>query len=388
MTPSRFATSLLIAAGIVLAGPKAPGTSVSAQSAPPARFADSPDLGTLVKRFLTPQGLLDPEFARAIGKPSPYLSDFFGAQAIKDVAVSEVRKDFVPKHASVVKEDDRAIELAFTGGWTARFVTPSSLTVMGNTSNVSHVYISGDTWRALHDNIRAFRAILDAGKLAERYLVPNPLFTEEQAVDAHVARAKAPAEMVFDPGAEAFSRAADAVMIFPDAVHGDEQGFAEFLAFVKAHKVDWLGLEAMTPAQQKDLDTYVAAPESSPEFAAASKRLADGLAAGWDKRFKDTSESHFMKVLAVMRANKSRVYGLEGASLDYILWRYGETPFGGAVRSYLWAQAAPLKGRGLIFGGSAHFASTTPWNVEDFLAARNPARPIFMAKKMGRYRQP
>jgi hypothetical protein len=388
VTLSRSAAGLLVVAAIVLAGLQALATSASEQGAPPARVADSPDLGTLVKRFLTPQGMLDPEFAKAIAKPSPYLSDFFGAQAIKDVTVSEVKRDFVPKHASVVKEGDRTIELTFTGGWTARFVTPSSLTVMGNTSNVSHVYISGDTWQALRDNLRSFRAILDAGRLTTRYLVPNPLFKEEEAVDAHATRAKAPVDLVFDPDATAFAKARDAVMIFPDAVHGDEQGFAEFLAFVKAHKVDWLGLEAMTPAQQKDLDTYVAAPETSPEFIAASKRLSDFLAAGWDKRFKDTAESHFMKVLAVMRANKSRVYGLESASLDYILWRYGETPFGGAVRSHLWARAAPIEGRGLIFGGSAHFASTTPWNVEDFLAARNPARPIFMAKKMGRYRQP
>jgi hypothetical protein len=366
-----------IAIFLIVAASGTPACSQTATAPTTGRYVDAPDLMSVIKRVLTPQGMLDPEFGKAIAKPSPYLGDFFGVQAIKDVTKENIKHDFVPKFASIEKEDEHSVELKFKYGWTGRFVVNSSLEVKGYASPVSHVYLSGDTWNEMLKNRDAFLGILKAEKLEERYLIPNPQYQDELVVARKLEAGGAPVAISRDPGLPGFDQSTNAVAIFPDAVHGNEAGFSAFLDFLKAHKCDWLGLEALTTSVQKQLDDYIQADEKSPEFAAADKAITEYFASGWDKRFENTKESHFMKVVQLMRANKSRVYGLEGVSLDYIIWRYGETPFGGAVRSYVWSKQVPTSGRGIVFGGSAHFTSDNPENFQDFLKDRNPEVKLY-----------
>ncbi len=59
--------------------------------------------------------------------------------------------------------------------------------------------------------------------------------------------------------------------------------------------------------------------------------------------------------------------------MEYILFRYGETEFGAAVRSDHWAMAMPRGGHGVVFGGSAHFTNDKPLNVQDFIQERDPS---------------
>lgn len=365
-----FVVAVLPAAGMLLQT-----KTTAAQS----RFVDSPDLMSLVKRVLTPQGMLDPEFTEAIARPSPYLTDFFGIQAIKDITKETIKRDFVPKFAVVEKEDEHSIELKFNDGWTGRFIVNSSLEVKGTLSPVSHVYLSGDTWREMLKSREDFLGILKAENLTDRYLVVNPYYKDELVVAKKLAGGSAPVSPSKDPALPGFEQSTNAVVIFPDRVHGDEAGFNDFLAFLGTHKCDWLGLEAVTTAMQKQLDDYIQADEKSPRFAAAEKSIAEYFASGWDKRFQNHQESHFMKIMRIMKVNKSRVYGLEGVPLDYIIWRYGETPFGGAVRSYVWSMQVPTAGRGIVFGGSAHFSSDKPINFQDFLKDRNPGVTLFYA---------
>ena len=70
--------------------------------------------------------------------------------------------------------------------------------------------------------------------------------------------------------------------------------------------------------------------------------------------------------------------------MPYLLFRYGEVDFGGAVRSYWWAKRAPAKGRGILFGGSAHFNSAKPVNVQDFIIMLQPNRPVFSPKTIAK----
>ena len=57
---------------------------------------------------------------------------------------------------------------------------------------------------------------------------------------------------------------------------------------------------------------------------------------------------------------------------EYLLFRNGETEFGGAVRSDVWAERAPKSGRGIVVGGSAHFMSKVPINFQDLYLLRRP----------------
>lgn len=82
------------------------------------------------------------------------------------------------------------------------------------------------------------------------------------------------------------------------------------------------------------------------------------------------------------RAQGMRVIGIERATLPFLLFRYGETKFGGAVRSLEWAKTLPRTGRGIVFGGSAHFSADDAGNVQDFVAVAQPKRPLFSLKPL------
>ena len=91
-----------------------------AQAAKP-RVAHDIDLRKSLPRFLTAQGFLDPKFAEATAKPSPYLTDFYGVQALRDLTKESLKRDFVPKFAEVVAEDGNTLELKFKNGYMGKF---------------------------------------------------------------------------------------------------------------------------------------------------------------------------------------------------------------------------------------------------------------------------
>jgi hypothetical protein len=361
---------LLLTAWICAGAPLARAQQANAPAAAPTRYNDKVDMMSVLKRVLTPQGLVDKEYARAVAKPNPYLGHFYGVQAIRDVSKDVIKKSFVPAYAKTLKEDDNALELRFSErGFTARFVANSTLDLGMAKSPRSHVYISGDTWKEMLSNVDAFLDAVRALNQQDTFFIPNPKFEEEKAVAKRLATGGPRVEIQVDPRLAAWRKSKQDIVIYPDAVHGDEAGFQNFLAFLKAAEADWIALEALTQELQKDADSYVQAPVDSDEFARARKKLSETFAAGWDKRFKDQSEPHFMKVLDHARRRKTRVIGLEKEAglLDQIIWNNGEGFFGGACRSYGWAKALPANGKGVVFGGSAHFTSDAPVNFQDFV---------------------
>jgi hypothetical protein len=103
--------------------------SAFAQTTKP-RFVHEPDLAKTLAKFLTQEGFLDPKFADATAKPSRYYSDFYGLQALADTTKDGIKRDFVPKLAEVVSEDENIITLKFKYGYTGKFYTNSSLKVL------------------------------------------------------------------------------------------------------------------------------------------------------------------------------------------------------------------------------------------------------------------
>ena len=149
------------------------------------------------------------------------------------------------------------------------------------------------------------------------------------------------------------------------------------LGVIGSHDVDWLGLEMLFAEQQPMLDRFNGSAGGTPEHHAGRAELIEYFAEAWNGRagpkvpgeenlyFKAVEEAHRLGI---------RVVALEGASVAYLLFRYGEAPFGGSVRSYQWANHTPDAGRGIIFGGSAHFNSAGSGNVQDYLATMAPGR--------------
>lgn len=378
----RNLQTIVLAVAVVLLGIAA-DPSLVAQSVQ-QRFPDKPDLGPLIKRAANPKGYgYDPGFLALISKADPYYTDFFGIQALKDVTKQRIKHDFVPRYAAVTKDLDNSLELTFKAGWTATFYVNSSLEIMGMSVPFDHVYIGGDTYGEVKNHLDEFRQILKAQKLEDRYLVKNPYYAEELETQERLdAKDNASVMVTADPDLKEFSQQKAAVLIYPDAVHGDYAAFKDFYNLLKTADFDWLALEALPSTMHKTLNTFIDAKDGSAEYISARKTLLDALSNGWDKRFGlkvSPEQGPFFTLLELMRERKKHVYGLD-APLEYTVFRYGETPFGGAVRGDLWARSVPVTGRGIVFGGSAHFMMPEAVNFQDFLHLRNPEMKFYSIK--------
>lgn len=367
--------------------PLSPGYVNQADAATAPRYQDVPDLKTLLPRFLTKQGFLDPEFSAQVGVPSPYYTDFYGAQALANITRQEIRRDFVPKFASMIAEDQHSITLQFKSGYTARFYPHSALVIKGIVFPFDHVYISGDTWRALEKNLNDFRGIIVSNGWQSRYLVPNPEYHAELAVAAEIAKPGPAPVLTVDPDLKKFETYRNAVLIVPEGVHGiPSTGFDTLYPLLKTHSFDWLGMEMLPASMQSTLDDFTQAPAGSPAYVAARKALIQYFASAWNGQSgqpKTTGENnYYFKLVDEARTRHVRLIGMESSPLVYDVFRYGESSFGANVRSYLWAQKVPLHGRGVVYAGSAHFTSPRPTNFQNFLQRRDPSLRFFVLKPL------
>lgn len=362
--------------------------SAFAQTTKP-RFVHEPDLGKTLAKFLTPQGFLDPKFADATAKPSHFYSDFYGIQALADTTKGGIKRDFVPKLAELVTEDENTITLKFKNGWTGKFYPHSSLKVLGIETKWDHLEVSGDTWPELLKNLADFLDLLNKNKFEKRYLRINPHYRDELVVYQQLTKNPPPAQIKVAPLAE-FQKEHHAVLLFPERVHGILKGYEELKANVlDKQKFDWAALEMLPSSMQKDLDTYIKSADNSPEYLRTRKILLDYFKDNWNGRAgpKTTAEeNYYFKIVEQLRANKTRVMAMEKAieknGAEYIFFRYGENKFGGAVRSYWWAQSLPKTGKGLIFGGSGHFTGGDSINFQDFQAMLNPKMKMFSLEEI------
>ncbi len=342
----------------------------------PGRWFHEPDLQPLIARYLSPEGFLDPEFAAHVAHASAFYGDLFGLQAVADVPRSQILADFVPLHATLTAEDEHSLRLDFAEGFVATFFPESGVRVFDQAVPFSHASFHGDDWRAVRSNIDAFISLLGRAGLADRYLVPNPLYADEQITERQLASGIV-AEVAADPTLSAWDSASDAVLLIPEAVHGSPVDLDRLLGVIRRHDVDWLGLEMLFVEQQPLLDRFNESAAGTPEHDAARAELVEYFAEAWNGRAgpKTTGEENpYFKAVEEAHRLGARVVALEGASIAYLLFRYGEAPFGGSVRSQQWATHTPDNGRGILFGGSAHFNSPGSGNVQDFLALVSPER--------------
>lgn len=349
-----------------------------------SRFVHEPDLRKVLPKFLTPQGFLDPKYPEAVAKPSRYYTDLYGIHALADASKDSIKSDFVPKLAEVSDEDENTVTLKFKEGFYGKFYPHSALKVMGVTVNSDHVEISSDTWQDLRKNIDLFISLLEKNKLAKRYLRPNPHYKDEQIVFAQLARKNNVMPKV--AGFAQMKNEKNSLLIYPEGVHGNVKAYEKFKSDVlDKENFDWIALEMLVPSMQKDLDIFINAPDNSPEHLRTRKVLLEYFKDNWNGRSgpKTTAEeNYYFKIVEQMRTKKTRVIAVEAATAEYIFFRNGETKFGAAVRSYWWAKLLPKKGKGLIFGGSAHFNDKNPINFQDFQAMINPKLKMYALEEI------
>lgn len=335
--------------------------------------------------------------------PSLYLSDFFGLQRIKDVPAADILKNFAPAGATAVAKGP-VPSLRLPNGYTVSFYIHCPIVIDGNPNGVplSFIEVSDfhptfkDRYAALSD----FLQLLEKMALNNKYLVRNPYAALEKKAAIDLKSETRPRPQGWpqltpeERAAEkvrmlaGYERARRGILLFGDT-HGSEESYAAVWDYLTARpssppRIDWIGLEMLTRDQQPLLDDFLLRPDGSPEFRAAESKLQDYFRGSWDKRFAqpgDPGEGHYYRIVRWARLHKVRVYALD-APWEYTLFRYGEFPLGATVRNMIWAEVVPLKGKGLIYGGSAHFVAlpTTPFTFQDYIKRRHPQTRLFLVR--------
>ena len=112
----------------------------------------------------------------------------------------------------------------------------------------------------------------------------------------------------------------------------------------------------------------------------AKKKIQEHLAAFWNPYFKkihDPDKSPYYRLLLLCRKKGLRVVALD-AKAYYSSASQKFAPLTIGTRNLLWAKAVPAKGRGIVFGGQAHFTANPKARVQDFLLEQNSKRSIYL----------
>jgi hypothetical protein len=369
---------------IAAEGRAEPAVASAPAPEPQERYLHAPELGPIIMRYVTDKGFMDPEFPPTVASPLPYLGDFYSFQAIKDVPADRIIADFASRGATLAARDENSVTLQFPGGYTGTFYPVSTLAVAGQQLPISHVDISGSDWREEQANVQKFRALVEKAGLVDSYFIPNPTYSLEQEVAKQMTSGSR-ADLVIDPDLARFGAAQDAVLFLPEGVHGKPDDANLLMDIIARHDIDWIGLEMLGPEEQPVLDAFVSAEAGSAAYRDARAGLLAYFAEAWNGRAGPkvpAEELYYFKLVEAAREQGVRVVGIEQTTIPFLIFRYGETSFGAAVRSLEWQRNLPDDGRGVVFGGSGHYNLSEPINVQDFVAAADPDRPLFSMKPL------
>lgn len=343
------------------------------------KYVHKPDLGNIVMKVLDKKTYYyDSIYLTQISRPSPFFTDFFGLLPIKKVSGEKIKRDFVPSFASVISESDSTIELRFKDKWNVIFYFNSALEFKNLVFYYPHIdFYDSDSYKIFLPQIQEFTEIVMNKGLADDYLIENSFYNLETKADEILKKGLKQVEPVADPDLVSFNKCKNAVYIVPDKVHGDQVRYNVLTEILKTAKIDWLGIEMLGSDKQPVLDTYLRSKEGSAEFEKAKQEILENIWWRFSDDKKENPESnHYFRLIEMMRLSGKRVYALDIPGI-YSVFRNGETAYGAKVRNYLWASCLPGKGKGIVFGGSAHFNGKTPGDFQDFLSFLNRKMKFF-----------
>ncbi|KAA8648904.1 hypothetical protein EYZ11_013211 [Aspergillus tanneri] len=292
----------------------------------------------------------------AVGKPSPYLSEYYGLHVLHPVTKEDVVRDFATQSPSDSGGNSLSLDLEGGGNVTFHFVKHLAKTD-GTIVDSGHDYAwfhAADVDHLL-SLLDSFHLMLEQRGLASKYLISNPHLDLETRDMACLTASNSRVALTEDPDRSKFHSAGpDALLAVPDPVHGDPQRYADILDIVQNETFDWFGIEMYGQDVQSTIDAFLSEPEGSPSFIAAKQKLLDVSWTYFHALEKTPEDNYYLRLIDICRRRQIRVYGMD-IDMVYDLFGHGETPFGNMVRNSFWVQALPLSGRGILFGGSEHF---------------------------------
>lgn len=345
------------------------------------RYVHTLDVAKLARRVANPNGFgYHPDFERLAAIPSAYCTDFLGLLGVNRVTRTEILDDFVPGHAELEDGDACRLRLRFGSGVRATWYVNSSMRIRETEFDFDHVEFEGQDFSEYRRNIQVFLDILNRQGLVRKYLIPNPFYEDELLVKEQMESNRTPVPVVEISDVRVFETSDHALLLYPDRAHGDAGNIARLVNLLDSVDYDWLAVEMLPTNSQVMLDQYISSAYGSPAFLAAEEYFCDYFQRAWilNEVFADPRHNHFMRMLYSVKERGKRVFAMEPDCPEFLLFRNGETRFGGAVRSARWMQSVPRDGRGIVLGGSAHFTSSLPINFQDFHMLRSPGFQVFL----------
>jgi len=314
-----------------------------------------------------------------VSLPSPYLTDYFGAQILQPLTPEQVRFDLVPTFADVVGETPYALTLRFEPDLEVVFRFNTVLYMDGREMAVPYARVEVPDPELYPRQTEAFRRILVEGGLAGRYLEPNPYFSEEQEAWDRLLEPELVEPVAVRTDTAGFGEAAHGVYLV-DATPGIPTAFEEVESLVLSPSTDWLALEMFPVDLQPLLDRYLRSVEGSEGWQDAQDAILRFFSRNWNARVgqmtEDPVDNPYFRLIDLARSAGKAVVALDPPE-RYLRFRFGDLPLGAATRDYVWASEVPDWGRGVVYGELSHFSPRRRPNFLTFLRDRFPEIEMF-----------
>lgn len=316
-----------------------------------------------------------------VSHPDPYLTDFFGVQVLAPLSRRDVLRALVPAHARLLEDRGHALRLQMLDGPAVEFHFDTELEIAGNVMAEPFARIDVADAERYPEQPARFRELLRRAGLADRFLLTNPHHAEEQLAATRMRAPESVTPVSLAADTTGFGGEAHAAIIVGET-HGPTGPYDQVMALLRSPSVDWVGIEMLPVAMQPELDVFLDAAADRNAYDSARAALLEYYAGNWNTRGHEVTDepalNPYFRLLEAARAERKRVYALDATPL-YIVFRFGEFPLGAATRDVVWAGAVPAAGRGVIYGGSSHFAAGRRPNMLTFLRERYPDVALYRA---------
>ena len=376
LTP-RPIRSRFIALLLGTLAPAASSCGGAQDSTPPLEVVDDSVSLEEIRAVVETVGTL--ELFNRVSAPSPVLTDLFGIQPLQPFTFDGIVDALVPGHAREIERTERALTLDLLDGPTVTFRHATRLVFNGAPVDRPYARIVLDSAASYPAEPEAFRRVLRDAGVGESFLLDNPHWTLEERVTTIMADPSqlAPAEVAAD--SSGFGATQHAALLVSDT-HGPTEPYDHARALLELPEVEWLAVEMMSERLQPQVDDFLASPTGSATYEEARAALLAYYLSAWNSRghevTDDPADNPYFRMIDRARGLGKHVYALD-ADVEYILFRFGEFPLGSTVRDAVWASRIPPSGRGVVYGGGAHFSPSRHPNMLAFLHERFPEMGLF-----------
>lgn len=280
----------------------------------------------------------------------------------REVAIAELVEALTPQYASFTKKNEAYIFKLNSGG-----TVKVDIDNKPNITGINFYFGNPDPRLAATQFLDALAESGNLGLIFRK----NTYHQQEKVVQRHidVPRKGFPTPKL--PAASASVSFKEGVIIVPDE-HGDMERYNLVKNLIKGGKLDWFAIEMLPHTMQNTVNAFINEPENSPKYKKARQALIRYYSKHWDNQFEDIglpSSNPYFKLLELCRKHKVQVRAMDVTS-EY----YGQNPQKAKLivgtRNLVWSDQIPDKGKGVIFGGWAHFNWNPGIKVQDFLSER------------------